>query len=58
MKEEEEERQKRNKTILGIVLKGLVLGDAIPDDHRIEYSYTLCYCINLDNHGFAYFDNL
>ena len=54
----EDRREKRIETILGIVLKGLVLGDAIPDDNRIESSFISCHCIHLDNHGVASFDNL
>ena len=46
------------ETILGIVLKGLVLCDAIPDDNRIGSSYILCHCIHLDNHSVTSFDNL
>ncbi len=56
--EEEEERQKIIETVLGIVLKGLVLGNAIPNDHRIASFCTLYRCIHLDNHGVASFDNL
>ena len=58
MKEEEEERQKRIETILGIVLKGLVLGDVILDDSRIGSSYILCHFIHLDNHSVTYFYSL
>ena len=49
---------KEKETILRIVLKGLILGDAILDDHRIESSCTLYHCIHIDNHGVVSFDNL
>ena len=58
MKGEEEERRKRIETILGIVLKGLVLDDAISDNHRIGSLGILCHFIHLDNHSFASFDIL
>ena len=54
MKKKIEEKE----TIIVIVLKDLVLGDAIPDDHRIESSCTLYHCIHLGNHDVASFDNL
>ena len=42
----------------GTILKGLVLDDAILDDHKIGSSCTLYKGIHLDNHGLASLYNL
>ena len=42
----------------GTILKGLVLDNAILDDHKIGSFCTLYHCIHVDNHGVASFDNL